>query len=625
MLEDNKEIVNVTEKEVLNAINCFDKSHKSIKNIISGYNQMVKLGLINPNLLINTFVPKSSFDQLVIEVKLYVKNNNRNKSWPSFLNDIRSAVINIISIDVSNMSFSEALTSLGQKKYGRITKIQLARNISRENKEMYFETIYQWILGNTSPTLTSTIKKVKEIIDPLLNANGQLASKLQYPEKKKDKSEFSTVNHIKQSNSYVNEVNEFLSYKLDNKTPKRDKPLESQVSDPILKNTYFCSPNNGRSWTRTSEGIFKGEEIRKYHFSFFFNSLKNFYKDGTDNISIGDLLNVKALEEMTDLSINEGISKNTAIEILRIAKSECKINSYLSQYYPDTVNYKTIEDWKNYIEYLKIRIRSLIKSIETVNPDQNGAKNIEFILRRDHKEQFMMHKNILRSIIDRASTYSLTSRPSLYSYASAAYYQISIFGCPLRCDNFCSLKWIGEIDEHVEYQIKTDKKNAYIYKTNNNYYIFVPKGMLKNRANKEITDISRSVEYAKETIDKYLEARSIYLQHNQETSEYFFIDSVRCRRIKRRPLTNIFTSHTLRAIQNLHPEMNHKNGINPHAMRHLSATLYLATHSQDYTGLSTLLMDSLATVLKVYAKNDHTGNSKAISEWGMSLVRIDSL
>ena len=621
-MSENTVITNpVTENEVLNILDNTEKTPRSRKNIISGYNQMAALGLFNPELLVNTFVPIDNFNNLVTQVKLFVKENSRNQSWPSFLNDIRAAVIKAATLDITEMSFSDSLYSLGQKKYGRISKIELARILSKEDDNICYETTYRWILGNTIPTLTTTIRKVKDILDPLLNANGQLGNKLHYPQKKKAKSELSTANHIKQSDRYIREVEQFFSYKLDNKYPKKDKPFESQVNDLNLKRTYFCSPENGRKWTRTTEGIFKGEEIRKYQFSFFFNSIKNFYPDGTDMISIGDLLNDKALEEMSELAISEEISKNTAIEILRIAKSECSIDSFLSQYYPDTNQYTTFEEWKNYIEYLHTRIKRLIKSIEDVTPEQNGTKNVEFILRQNHKTQLNLHKDIMSLMIDRASTYSPTSRASMYSYASAAYYQISIYGCPLRCDNFTSLIWLGEIDENREHQIKNGKKNAYIYRVNNEYRIFVPKGMLKNRANKEITDISRSIEYARKTIDKFLKARDIYLKVNQKTSEYFFIDSVRCGRIKRRPLTNIFTNHTLRAIQNLNPEMNHVNGINPHAMRHLSATLYLATHSQDFTGLSTLLMDSLATVLKIYAKNDHTGNSQIISDWGMRLVK----
>jgi len=611
----------VTEKEVINAINCLDKSPRSIKNIISGYNQMVSLGLFEPTLLANTFVPIEAFNTLVCKVKIFVKVNNRNQSWPSFLNDIRAAVIKTSTIDVTNMSFSDALFALGQKKYGRITKIELARSLSKEDNRICYETTYRWVLGKTIPTMTTTIGKVKDILDPLLNANGQLGSKLQYPHKKKAKSNKPLKYHIKQSERYISEVQQFTSYKLDNILPKQDKPFESQVTDINLKRAYFCKPNKGRSWTRTSEEIFKSEQNRNEQFSFFFNSLKNLYHDATDMISISDLLNDKALEEMTDLSIGDEISKNTAIEVLRIAQSECEINSYLSQYYPDTSNYQSFEDWNNYIEYLKLRIKQLIKSIEDVNPEKNGTKNIEFILRKDHISQLNIHKEILLSMIKKAATYPISSRSSMYSYATAAFYQISIFGCPLRCDNFCSLKWLGEIDENKEHQITNDKKNAYIYRINNEYRIYVPKGMLKNRANKEITDISRSVEYASETISKYLDARSTYLNTNQATSEYFFIDSVRCGRIQRRPMSNLFSSHTLRAIQNLYPEMNHINGINPHAMRNLCATLYLATHSQDFTGLSTLLMDSLETVLKIYAKNDHTGNSQVISDWGISLVK----
>ena len=54
-------------------------------------------------------------------------------------------------------------------------------------------------------------------------------------------------------------------------------------------------------------------------------------------------------------------------------------------------------------------------------------------------------------------------------------------------------------------------------------------------------------------------------------------------------------------------------GINPHAMRHLMATLFLRYNNDNYSVLATLLMDDLATVMGVYAKRSDHANHEKIS------------
>jgi len=613
---------NVSKEETLNAIyNLDNKSNGSIKNIVAGLNQMIKSGLIDPNNLSDTFIPPSNFDCLMNKTRHYVKYNNKNPSWPSFLNDIRTAVIQVGTLDLTNMSFAEAFFALGQRKYGRITKCELARIISNNHEKFSFTTTYDWLREIRIPTYTRSIDIIKNELDGIMGANGELGAKVLYPYdiqglKRRTKNTF-----VKQTAAFIEDVDNFIAYKVDNILPNIEKPFEKQITDLRLKRELFSDPPNGRTWTKSSDGVFRSEQAKRNQFAYFFNSLVDWDNRELENISLADLLNEEALLIMTEKAKTGEASIFTALEVLSMAKTECEKNSYLSLYYPDVDKYLTYEKWVEHLDILSGEIKKYINELEKIAPDSEGKKNVAFILSRDNETQVAMINDILDKILFLACSYPPTTSQSLQNHATLAMYHIGVFGCPLRCENFSSLKWLGDILEENEYKITNSKNIASIYKINGSYKLFVPKGLLKNRYNKNVEDIAICIDYAKSSIVKYLEIRSIFLSHSNINSEFFLINSSDGNQLKRSYITNNFTKHTLRAIRNLYPEMGHIHGINPHAMRHLCASLYLAMNPKDYTGLATLLMDSLETVLREYAKNDHTGNSDKISSWGMSMMR----
>ena len=107
----------ITIQQIEWEIDQLDKSDNSKNNIKSALKKMVSVELID---LFDVELQFSThFERLMLNIKLYVKNNNVSKSWPSFLNDIQICVNNLIQFDVSDASFGDTLLILLRKKYGR--------------------------------------------------------------------------------------------------------------------------------------------------------------------------------------------------------------------------------------------------------------------------------------------------------------------------------------------------------------------------------------------------------------------------------------------------------------------------------------------------------------------------
>jgi integrase len=116
--------------------------------------------------------------------------------------------------------------------------------------------------------------------------------------------------------------------------------------------------------------------------------------------------------------------------------------------------------------------------------------------------------------------------------------------------------------------------------------------------------------------DKLLDTNRQYLKEIGHESVDYLIFSV-VQEPTPMPETSFskrFKNNTYTATCYLFPEIN-SEGINPHAMRHLSATLYLRDNPKDYIAVSTMLMDTLETVIRVYAKIDNRKNSESIHTW----------
>lgn len=78
-----------------------------------------------------------------------------------------------------------------------------------------------------------------------------------------------------------------------------------------------------------------------------------------------------------------------------------------------------------------------------------------------------------------------------------------------------------------------------------------------------------------------------------------------------------FSSQFKLKTENGFYELNHnfeQNGINPHALRHLSAEVYLKKHKGDYEGAAGIINDTEEMVMKLYGKGDRSRAMKRVAK-----------
>lgn len=76
----------------------------------------------------------------------------------------------------------------------------------------------------------------------------------------------------------------------------------------------------------------------------------------------------------------------------------------------------------------------------------------------------------------------------------------------------------------------------------------------------------------------------------------------------------MFKNRTTKFINHLIPDMDHQD-INPHAIRHLVATLFINDNPGNFVALSASLNDSLKVVIDTYAEIAYKKQSQFISNW----------
>lgn len=149
---------------------------------------------------------------------------------------------------------------------------------------------------------------------------------------------------------------------------------------------------------------------------------------------------------------------------------------------------------------------------------------------------------------------------------------------------------LGNADDVAE---NRKHKMGTLYRENDQWHLFLPKVVLKNRDSNHTEDIKYSYSKSQtEWIDK--------LADQTNHGDLFFPGN----------MGNLVMKKTKLALKQLFPEKNYP-GMNPHAMRHIVATYRLNVLNDDPKLVATLLMDRLKTVMDTYYSSDHESNLKA--------------
>jgi hypothetical protein len=605
------------------------KSEGSIKNILAGFNQMIKVGLLNESCL--SVQMESEFQLTLQRVREYAKNHNKTQ-WPSFLNDVRAAANYIINFDTSDMTFAQTLTVLSGKFFGvSLSKTKLSDLLHELEPTVAASTYCQWMLGNNVPRFKRTTDAILSL-DNKFNVNGALSSKVKksFINKPQKDNEDDEVITFALPSSLKNEINTYIDFRVNGSKPKEMSYLKNQeaISKTDKRKLRQLKSINNEKWTVPTANFFESQII------FFAKYMQEQHPEDFKSISMSSIFNIEFIEGIESYILQKG-TVNTGLKFLSWIKSECSKNSYASVYlYSHDEFCENIDDWIEELDLLGVDLQLMYKRLESEHEVLDGARNVEWILEKENPIDYV--KTISRGLWHEAEYSSVNIGPT----AAAMIFDL-LLPCPIRATNVSDLRWMGKLSlSEIRALHKTKTCALYFDESKQCHTVFVHKSQLKNSKSVTIKSIIQPLYHLSDKIKQYLDVRKKHLEdRGWETDTLFPLMKVAPNikksrlddlgnivdfRIGRDGVYGLLSQATKAAINIYYPEENIEKGINPHGMRHLAASLFLRDNPDNFTGLATLLMDNLETVTRIYAKRDDKGNHEKIANWGANLMGLSN-
>lgn len=606
------EITTETSFDFLKAIRLeisqISKSKQSIKNILATFNQLLKRGFINESNLKDSF--DRDFEHLRQEVKIHVQKIGKNRQWPSHINDIRSAVDRVYAFDISQMPFKEALVQLCKRKWGyNVKRDRLFAQLTKE-AGVSSSVLYCWFIKGTSPTVRKSVEYVS-VLDEFFQAKGELLRKVNVAcsaipptEPCKRSTHFPLPNNLKE------QLNDYIKFRVDGVIPNRDIRFGNEMDKRQLRGLRNLKgigkwTRDGSGECRTAQGFLK--QVQSYGNVIALES-RNLGQNVDWDIKL--LMDHEWLYRFKENCKTRGIF-TTPSAFFEYISHECAPNSYFSTYHAFT---KDRDSWLGEIKLLKEECWSYSAELSKFRKNGKGKENISFLLSSENLEESIV---AIATELDRREMY-FSGYPKVSAASVAACFRM-LMELPLRVKNLCQLRYIENFDPGDQNfinwpSIVWDKKRKA-------YRVHVPRQFLKNRNSQGITDIDYCYsDFTTPGIKKYLSLRREFFGKYSICSSYFFFNIRPSTKgfggkLRENNLGKNFSTTTYKALVTLWGNFvkeHNIRGINLHAMRHLSATLFLKHHPENYTALATLLMDDLNTVISTYAKRDDKGNFEKI-------------
>ena len=605
------------------------KAEKSIQNILSGFNQMLKLGLLDESRLAEQM--ESEFELTKKTVKRHEAIHGK-KSWPSFLNDIRAAANIIINFDTSGMTFAHTLTVLAGKEFGVfLSKTKLSESLHKAEPAVSANTYYCWMTGQNTPRFKRTIDAISSL-DKKLNWNGSLSTKIKKlfqnrPEKdpnKEKKIPFVLPSLLNK------EMNEYIDFRLNNKKPKEMSYLQKMVpkSKEESQKLRHLKKIINKTWELPSSTSFNDQVV------FLAKYVQEEHPDEFESMSLSTFFNHDIMENFAQYTLNKG-TITFGLNAIKWIKSECSKKSYASNYLCSKDQFcSNIDDWIEELEFFKIDLEDMEEILTEDYERLEGARNIDWILQKDNPVSYI--NSISKELWRDANFSSEAISPT----ASAIMFDM-LLPCPLRAKNVWQLRWLGSLSSSEIRELHKIHTCALYFDENKGCYtIFVHKQKLKNRKSKTIKSIIQSLPHLSEKFSHYLSVREAHLKKKGWTTDTLFplmrvsaqisesrfdeLGNIVDFTLGKTGIYNLISKATETAINICFPEENILRGINPHGMRHLAASLFLRDFPENYTALATLLMDNLETVTKIYARRDDVGNHEKIANWAEGLMGLSN-
>lgn len=600
----------IRERQVINQLQLLDKSPGSINNIISGFKQMIKSGILTSPLSKAQFYPPQ-YNKLKRNISTHIKQTGKNRQWASFINDVQFAVLSSSEISMASATFTEALITLLTDTFGTgVSRSALSRALKEDKHDFKDSPIYHWLEGTKVPKNTvNDIASVKRL-DDLTGAEGLLIRKhrqfypYQYSGIRKEKLAADNVNAEKLFAQNL----AFIQWKLKAITPRHiPEQLKSITTHELIR----IKPRSKKLWTVNTKGRCTASNGRIGSLTRLAKSYRMYNdKIPIENVLFHDFLDIHFIDFHISLCKESNIIKAAITDCLNLMRA-CRNASFESFYYiPENLPWAT---WEQDLKTLEVYTRSKADELVSIQETLDGSRHIRFIINSSTPDEKV---DAISQFLYEAHFTHTKLGPKASALTMSFVWELCRT-CPLRAGNLTNLRWLGELGDNEISSFETTKPiGLYKNKLDGHYYIYVHVSHLKNRRVNGIVSIHQNISYMDHVTDKLLDTNRQYLKEIGHESVDYLIFSV-VQEPTPMPETSFskrFKNNTYTATCYLFPEIN-SEGINPHAMRHLSATLYLRDNPKDYIAVSTMLMDTLETVIRVYAKIDNRKNSESIHTW----------
>lgn len=598
------------------------KSPASIKNIIAGFNQMLANELLSEANLKSQL--SENFKLTLNRVREYTKKNETGKQWPSFLNDIRIAADDLVHLDTSKMPFSETLFLYARREFGaHLSKSKLATVLSEElekdqGKLLSVSTIRHWFYGRHSPVQHDIV----DVLDKFLRANGEIKKKLPSLWLKKTGSSHAKEMPLQLPPALISDMENYISWRMDGIPPKINELLselgKSRDKSDRRKYRVISKPISAQ-WQTSANGVVSGKMKFMAHVRAFSRFIHNEKPEIYSSLRMSHFFDEQLLADFVSWIISRGIF-GYGLTYLRWLKSEAKRYALIfidppQKYICD------FEEWEEELSLLSGEIEHFIKEIEQNYEALDGARNVEWILLKENPHDYV---NMVSNELWRNARYS-PSNYSLTAARNALCFDIWRV-CPIRRANMQALQYRGHLDTSAIRALQKEEVCAlYFDVASKEFVVFCHLKTLKNQKSSSVSNIAQALPQSFNVrIEEYLHLRDQTLKKYNRESSFLWLPVVHGRLTEiPNQISQSFSRTTKRAIDTLFPQENVSYGINPHGMRHLAASLYLRDNPDDYTGLATLLMDNLETVIKIYAKRNDLDNAKKIKSWAAKHIEVD--
>lgn len=608
------------------------KSHDS-KNKLNTFNKFIKFHEVTSENFVSKF---SNFDTLKSS---FLKNYSDSSKGPIksrlvFLDNLFSTIKSEF-ITGANIPFANLVIILGKMKYGENTKLETIANKITAEMSIHIgkKTLVKWLRGAMS--IGNTILNVERLnnIENILRMNPNelvTAAGLSYSyiknikRKKNIESKIIGVEWEKLSANFKEEFEQFVMFKTKTEICKLKKNLPLKEQSVLLEgeNTWSLRDDDSNGSAIT----FKSQTCAFIGFLIHHNDIEL-----SSINSLIDILNWNHLRDYRDYRFEKKSGYYTTARFFSTLTSNCYKKGFFhkladSSMFDKWSNRGEFESWLDYLDTLRESLlvcgSDALDELHEDNTEEKAALiNIKHMLPSPvnlvtYKDTITICKGIINCMEIR-TTALVAQKFRLIRKRSIIFLRMALYR-PLRVSNFCKLKIIDEKE------LQNNSGSVIFFNSSLKLWqIKIPKKAFKNRQSKSCRPLDCTLsETLSSHISSYVEERKRYLLHLNKTSDYFLIDAKGNKTAENTMATSLKT-HTLEAVIVYYESKgiefsNYVAGINPHAIRHLVASIYLYTFNGDVLGAAVLLNDNVQTVIDTYIQFDDNSHQARINGLGDS-------